>query len=329
MKYLLKKCTSQELGSMTSVDDTPNRGQYLLISKEVLSFFPPLSQAQLNDFRMIPFTPLYLGGERVYCRFVYHNDKYHGSTAKHPRDEFRVYLNREIQGGSFLFQEGGIVVLRQTSEEDLNEGFFIDYVSPNEQSYSIYENIHQHHCLAGSSSNYATYDGYISLFETKIEELYPTETARPVIIAPTDMAVVVKSQRTYADLFNSVTFRDFLSVGYNNLCAVTRTSIQYESLCNVEAAHIKPKAHGGTFHPSNGILLSRDLHWAFDHGFFTLNDDYTVRLSHKPGPNLLSPFENKKILLPSEPSFCPDLDSIRWHQTHIFEHFGTIRNLND
>lgn len=330
MKYLLKKCGSQELGSMTTSNDTPDRGQYLLISKkeEALAFFPPLSEAQLNDFRMIPFTPLYLQGQRVYCRFVYHNDKFHGSAADHPRNEFRIYVNQELQGGNRLFQKDGIVIFRHTSQKDINEGFFIDYVAPTDPNYSACETIRRTHSLGGASINYAIFDGEIPSFEDKVSSLTNAETRSPgIIIAPADMAEVVKSPRTYADLFNLVTFRDFLSVGYNNLCAVTRTSIQYESLCNVEAAHIKPKAHGGTFHPSNGILLSRDMHWAFDHGFFTLNDDYTVRVSKKPGTNLLTPFEKKPILLPTEPSFRPDIESIRWHRRNVFEHFGSIRAL--
>lgn len=45
MKYLLKRCGHQELGSMDS-SMRPQRGQYLLMAmrSEVLSFFPPLSK---------------------------------------------------------------------------------------------------------------------------------------------------------------------------------------------------------------------------------------------------------------------------------------------
>ena len=116
MRYLLKRCGSQELGSM-GTSQRPNRGQYLLISKKVLEFFPPLSITQLNDYCLVPIYPLYCD-DKVYCRFVYHNDKYHDSIADHPRDEYRLYLNREVQGGCLLFQQNGIVVLRLVDEED-------------------------------------------------------------------------------------------------------------------------------------------------------------------------------------------------------------------
>ena len=97
-EYYLKKCGHQELGSV-GANGRANRGRYLLTSMDqnVLSFFPPLSVAQLNDCALLPIVPLF-SGEKVYCNFVYHNDKFHGSTAAHPRNEYRIYLNRSLEG---------------------------------------------------------------------------------------------------------------------------------------------------------------------------------------------------------------------------------------
>ena len=52
-------------------------------------------------------------------------------------------------------------------------------------------------------------------------------------------------------------------------------------LFNLEAAHIKPQAHQGTFLPCNGIAMCRDMHFAFDKGFFCISDDYRVIVSEK------------------------------------------------
>ena len=109
MKYYLKKCGFQELGSVR--DGKPQRGRYLLTSmnKEVLAMFPPLSETQLNDSAILPVIPLY-SGKKVYCNFVYHNDKFHGSTAAHPRNEYRLYLNKELEEQILLFSENDIII---------------------------------------------------------------------------------------------------------------------------------------------------------------------------------------------------------------------------
>ena len=62
--YFLKKCGSQELGSV-GLDGRVQRGRYLMISMndEVLSFFPPLSHAVLNDSALLPIIPLYSGNK--------------------------------------------------------------------------------------------------------------------------------------------------------------------------------------------------------------------------------------------------------------------------
>ena len=104
MKYYLKRCGFQELGSV-GADGVVHRGRYLLtsMSEDVLSLFPPLSVAQLNDSALLPIIPLY-SGEKVYCNYVYHNDKFHGSRATHPRNEYRIYLNKALEQNRNLYR---------------------------------------------------------------------------------------------------------------------------------------------------------------------------------------------------------------------------------
>jgi len=128
-------------------------------------------------------------------------------------------------------------------------------------------------------------------------------------------------------LFNANTFRDFVMVGYNNLCAITRTVIRYETFTNLEAAHIKPKSHGGLFLPNNGIALCRDLHWAFDKGFYTLNDNYEVVVHPKTTSGYLKAFEGKKIEVPSNAFFVPDIDNIHYHNDTVYGLFLTTGRL--
>ena len=124
MRYYLKRCGHQELGSI-GADGRPQRGRYLLTSMHTLDFFPPLSAAQLNDSALLPIIPLY-SGKKVYCSYVYHNDKFHGSTAAHPRNEYRIYLNKQLENDKFLFETDDIVIIRseELEEEGANKKYF-------------------------------------------------------------------------------------------------------------------------------------------------------------------------------------------------------------
>ena len=322
MKYLIKRCGHQELGSMDS-SLRPQRGQYLMMSKQsdVLSFFPALSSTQQNDFRLVPIYPLYCEG-KIYCRFVYHNDKFHGSTASHPRNEYRLYLNREVQGGELRFFEDGLVVFRMVDETDFSGGLFVDYAAPSDANYAVYAALLSDNKIGGGE-NYAVYNGVIDIFESRAREI--DTAAQDIKVAQEDLDFISKSDKDVESLFNLQEFRDFVSVGYQHRCAITGTVIAYGSLNNLEAAHIRPQAHAGPNLPCNGISLCRDFHWAFDHGFLTLTDDCRVKVSTRAPSDLLMPYDGKKIYMPADPFFRPRVDFIHHHQKHVFEHFEQIR----
>ena len=131
-----------------------------------------------------------------------------------------------------------------------------------------------------------------------------------------------------ANLFNSVSFRDFVLLGYQNKCAITNEAIFYDKLINLEAAHIKPKSHYGSFLPCNGIAMSRDIHWAFDKGMFTINDDYTITVHEDVKNTLLSKYDNQKINIPEEDFFKPEKNFLQYHKEKVFglfKHSGVLR----
>jgi len=110
-----------------------------------------------------------------------------------------------------------------------------------------------------------------------------------------------------ASLFGSDSFRDFVLLAYRYRCAVTGTAIRFKKLSNLEAAHIQPKAHAGTFLPCNGIALSRDTHWAFDKGMITISDEFKIVVHEHMMESPLKDFSGKSILLPAEPYFQPEM----------------------
>lgn len=329
MKYYLKKCGFQELGSV-GVDGIVHRGRYLLTSmnEEVLAMFPPLSVAQLNDSALLPIMPLY-SGEKVYCNFVYHNDKYHGSTATHPRNEYRIYLNKALEQNRNLFCADDIMVIRteEITDEDnqVQTVYLMDLVKDRTSAeYAQLNSAIDNYPIRGG---YGIFDGILPFFEKKVERLKQSQDSTVVIDNSVTQRIISAQPDSLASLFNAATFRDFVMVGYDNLCAITGTVIRYESYMNLEAAHIRPKSHGGTFLPNNGIALCRDLHWAFDKGFFTLNDNYEVQVHPKVTSEYLRSFDGKKIRIPSNPFFVPDIESIRYHRNSVYGLFLTTGRL--
>lgn len=329
MKYYLKRCGFQELGSV-GADGVVHRGRYLLtsMSEDVLSLFPPLSVAQLNDSALLPIIPLY-SGEKVYCNYVYHNDKFHGSRAAHPRNEYRIYLNKALEQNRNLFCSDDIMVIRPEEITDENNEvqtvYLMDLVKDKTSAeYAQLNTAIDNYPIRGG---YGIFDGILPFFEKKVENLNLSQDSTVVIDNSVTQRIISAQPDSLESLFNAATFRDFVMVGYDNLCAITGTVIRYESYMNLEAAHIRPKSHGGTFLPSNGMALCRDLHWAFDKGFFTLNEHYEVQVHPKVTSDYLRSFNGQRIRIPSNPFFVPDIESIRYHRNSVYGLFLTTGRL--
>lgn len=334
MVYYLKKCREQELGSVDTEGHT-HRGRYLYISKndDVLGIFPPLSTAHRNDSALIAIIPLF-NGKKVYCNFSYHNDKYHNSNAVHPRNEYRIYLNQELENYQKLINEDDIIIIRSESTNDEtitgNPGthtvYYLDLIKNRGSRLYIWldELIKNHHILGG----HGLYDGVIEEFESKVRQLR-IESEIPVVIDKSVTNRLIKDPPAdpLADLFTAVSFRDFVMVGYGNLCAVTGSVIRYDNYMNLEAAHIRPHSHEGTYLPNNGIALNRDLHWAFDKGFFTLTDDLLIKVHPEVSSEWLQSYNGKQIRIPANNFFIPAHDNIAYHSENIYGLFKTSGRL--
>ena len=109
-KYYLKKLTSNELGYRKG---KLTNGQMFYISKQASDFFPPLSTEINNDTAVLEFNVEYKEVP-VYLNLVYHNDKFNREDGT--RDEYRIYLNREIAPDDFFFRPGDIIVLERKDE---------------------------------------------------------------------------------------------------------------------------------------------------------------------------------------------------------------------
>lgn len=343
MTYLLKRLGHQELGSITPKNPTPSRGRYLLISKsiEFLSRLPHLSQTVLNDYQILTIIPLYKNHfERNYCTFVYNNDKYHGGgNGGSPRDEYRIYLNRALEGDIYYFEKDDILILKPhiithvVNGIEESETIYFAYLAKDKTS-ELYQ------YLNNQINNYPIRGGYGVLNEEIIEvenriddflnnslghctynpEEFNVNTALDVTSRISSLSA--SSERSIEDLFNSQTiFRNFVQVAYEGRCAITNQVIRSGNFHNLQSAHIHPRSHNGLYTPDNGILMSRDMHWAFDVGCFTIDGRYKIKVHPEVESEFLHSFDGKNIFVPSIDFFRPSLDNLEYHQLHIYGSF--------
>lgn len=322
-------------------DGTTSRGKYIYISKEFMGvFFPPLSTTVLNDSVLLPIIPPF-NNTKVYSRFVYHNDKFFTRPANSgsPRNECRVYLNRDIDPDKSFYEPEDIAVFEKLEiEGEVMPVYLMHRFAPNDENYVVLRNV-----IAESSVRNHALVKDLQFFNKEVSE-ERFEQAE-VIIAEDAKNEIIKQQEEIlsleevgdefetvsgAHLFNSTNFRDFVLLGYGYKCAITKKVINWNEFYNLEAAHIKPKAQAGTFLPCNGIALSRDMHWAFDKGFLTISDDLKVIVHDEVKHTFLADFDGEEIIIPTVSYFQSEQRFLQYHRENIFglfKHSGVIRRL--
>jgi putative restriction endonuclease len=159
-----------------------------------------------------------------------------------------------------------------------------------------------------------------------------TESPRPENYNPFDKKKKV-TKATRESVIRTRGFRQAVIDAYDYRCSICKMKIYSpdSSSWEVEGAHIVPHSCWGRDDIWNGLALCHLHHWAFDVGWFTLGDDYTINVSSKVNslPSdygkigdyefiraLLS--KNIKILLPKRSEHYPHQNATRWHRQNIF-----------
>ena len=116
-------------------------------------------------------------------------------------------------------------------------------------------------------------------------------------------------------------FRHLVGNAYGMTCAMTDISMQApDGTFEVECAHIMPVEAGGPNSVSNGIALSRCIHWMFDKGLLSIDADYRILKSRR----YFEPQDDKllngsgRIALPEDDSHRPHPEFLRYHRESIF-----------
>ena len=321
----VRKLYNQELGYRAG--EAGKAGRYFFVSKDFTSFFPPLSKQVKNDFIALKVIPPFPSNP-VLCKFVYHNSK-HTDHAANGRDEYRLYLNNEVDPDRKYYNLNDIIVIAKMGiqEEDLYKVILFPAIKKGDAYQALEQAIVRHSTGRGEGSHALVPISELPFIENRIVASEPTQLIVPdkvkddILQTPCDFLSeeMLRHEFQQTRFIRESSFRDLVLYFYEEKCAITGTAISYRSLNNLQACHIIPDSHRGPAHPRNGVAMCQDMHWAFDKGFFTIGNDFTVQVHERvrtvPG---LQPFHGKPLFLPRDNRAYPSEMALRYHKDKVF-----------
>jgi putative restriction endonuclease len=136
------------------------------------------------------------------------------------------------------------------------------------------------------------------------------------------------SGRVLREVVRQETVRDrafryrVIEQAYEGQCAMTglRLTNGY-GRAEVDAAHIVPVAAGGPDMVNNGLALTKTVHWAFDRGLVSVEDDGRILVVERGMPDdlrrLLRP--EGRLALPKVAGCAPHPAFLSWHRMQVFK----------
>jgi len=130
-------------------------------------------------------------------------------------------------------------------------------------------------------------------------------------------------ERVVARPFRDAAFATAVKAAYENTCAITGLHIiNGGGRAEVQAAHIRPVADSGPDSVRNGLALSGTVHWMFDRGLLSVDDDYSLLIAKGRVPDtierMLDP--SGKLRLPAiRRELSPHPQFLRYHREAIFK----------
>lgn len=158
-----------------------------------------------------------------------------------------------------------------------------------------------------------------ALEKTRIEDKYEEELKDINDFEGKTRLQVVKTR------VNQSVFRKVILKNYNYKCAIS--GINHNNL--LVASHIIPwsQSEKERLNPCNGLCLSPLYDKAFDSGLFTIDTNYCIKYSSSLKEALdrnsffrfFKPFEGKKIQLPDDNHYYPEISFLEYHQENIYK----------
>lgn len=122
--------------------------------------------------------------------------------------------------------------------------------------------------------------------------------------------------------FRDRVFATGVKRAYDNTCAISGLRIlNGGGRAEAQAAHIRPVKDDGPDSVRNGLALSATIHWMFDRGLISIDDDYTVLLKKASIPDSALRLINqeRRLRLPAQSRDRPHRRFLQFHRRHVFK----------
>jgi putative restriction endonuclease len=128
-------------------------------------------------------------------------------------------------------------------------------------------------------------------------------------------------ERLVARAFRDAAFAAAVKTAYRDTCAMTGIRIiNGGGRTEVQAAHIRPVANRGPDSVRNGIALSSTVHWMFDRGLVSVDDDHRLLISRDLPDTVGRLFNSdRRLRLPERVELFPHPQFLRYHREHVFK----------
>lgn len=110
---------------------------------------------------------------------------------------------------------------------------------------------------------------------------------------------------------------------YRGRCAISGLELRNGGgRPEVEAAHIRPVEHDGPDTVRNGLALSGTVHWMFDRGLLSIDEDHSILIARdsiadETVHRLIN--GSGKLIQPSSSALRPHEVYLDWHRRHTFK----------
>ena len=122
----------------------------------------------------------------------------------------------------------------------------------------------------------------------------------------------------------SAAFARIIREAYDYQCAACGLRIRLENdLTFIDAAHLIPFGQSFNDHPTNGIALCKNHHWAMDRSLLAPSTTFIWKVaSHldprrSPGEAEILRLAGKALLLPRDEAYHPNPEALRWREERV------------